>query len=455
MHMQRIRSNLGNYILKWALTGFCIAGCCLFILYRASYSLAEMFLVSTTYISDSEKPAIDEFQKYVDDNEVRAGDYETICKWVNGQKLNGITISGNRTTSISKDGILLLDSGGENSFSFYNQLQTYSKLNYLVNGFTFSVRFSDGSADVFVDTGAADRLYKVILSLDVFICALVWICFLLYACRKIVNRILLLDKEISSQDLSGPITIRGQDELSHLAMQVKESRRKLKENWDTEKKLMQQQKTFMTGITHDLRSPMTAVLSYLSLSKNARSVEEAQQFIRPAYEKMLELRELSNEVFDYLLLGSRTEVSLEGPELISSALGDALSEFIFLLGENGFSADTENLHFTNCSILFHPPYVSRIMSNILSNIEKYAAPGSEIALSLHYTQDAAVLSVRNAIYPEKAGSHGAMIGVNNIREMMRLMHGSVTIEEDEGKGIYCISLFFPINSERGNRHDRQ
>lgn len=446
MYMQRMNSKLGNYLLKWALAGFCISGCCLFILYRASYSIAETFLVSTTYIADSEESAIDELQEYINNNDVKAGDSETICRWVNDQKFNGISISGNRTISVSKDGILLLDYGRGNSFCFYNQLPAYSKLNCLVNGFTFSVRFADGPADVFVDTGAADRLYKAVLVLDVFICSLIWICFLLYACGKIVRRILALDREISSPDLSAPITIRGKDELSHLAMQVKKSREKLKENWDTEKKLMEQQRTFMAGITHDLRSPMTSVLSYLSLCNNARSAEEMQQFVRPAYEKMLELRELSNEVLDYLLLGTRTAVSLEGPERISSAFGDALSEFIFLLGEYGFSANTEKLRFENHSILFYPAYVSRIMSNILSNIEKYAAPGSEIVLSLQYTQDAAVLSVRNAIYSKTAASHGAMIGVNNIREMMRLMGGSVIIEDDKEKGVYCIFLFFPYKS---------
>lgn len=258
-----------------------------------------------------------------------------------------------------------------------------------------------------------------------------------------------MDKDVSDIDygnLSAPIASPGKDELAHLAKEVDNARIRLLEAQKTEKKTNDAQKYFVRGLAHDLRTPMTALLTYITLANQTHSPEKAQTYLASAYAKTQTLNDMINEMFEYLSLETRKTVDLSDPELLVSAFGDTLSEFIFFLAEYGFSPDTGDLSFPWETVSVNPTYVNRIFSNLFSNIEKYAASASTVKITLQCRNGEVVISVSNRIAYKETANHGSKLGLKNVGEMMRLMHGRVETDQDFEKMLFTVKLIFPLIS---------
>lgn len=420
--------------------GFIAAVFSFAVLNSFSQEVVTIELMATDVVLRSESEPVRSLQHFVKNDKVSTTDLAKLNNWAKKCKVHAMTISQKRT--------VIFDYRFD--VHSYYQMRAHSTISGWIWEYNIPVQFADKRADVFIDTGIISRLYQLAEWSCVLISVLIWMIFMVVAIHRIVKRIRLLDKEISysiNAGLNSPITVKGFDELSHLAYEADETRKQLKAAQEKKKIQEHQQKDFVSGISHDLRTPMTIILNYLELAENSVSRDEAQQYIQHAQERALELRDLTNELFESFLLDSREKIRLTGPELVSSAIGDNLSEMILMLHEDHFETDVTELVFPTERIMFNPAFISRIIANIFSNIEKYAKPGTVISISSENDDDTIGFSFSNCIAYKETSNHGAGIGTKNIRSMMHLMHGSSKEMIDLEKMAYRITLVFPITKD--------
>ncbi|MCI1310307.1 MAG: HAMP domain-containing histidine kinase [Lachnospiraceae bacterium] len=329
---------------------------------------------------------------------------------------------------------------------YRNGLQSY------LSGTTMSssipVNFADGTYDVYVDTGAAGRIYMLVFAIELFLCFLIWMFILTRGMRGIIRRIMVLDKDVSGMengDLTSAITVPGNDEVARLGKSIDNSRKALLANMQKEQREAEEKKEYIRTVTHDLRTPLTVILANLELVEHAENLTESRRFLKSTEQNAASLRDMITELFDFTITESLESIQLSGPAEAEAALGDDLSNLITLLHEDHFQTVPDTMTFPNRRILYEPSYISHIMTDILSNIRKYAVPESVIHIDLEENDENVVLTVMNPIAKTAESRQGTThLGVRNIQEMMRLMHGTGECHKDPDSGYYIVRLAFPV-----------
>ena len=199
--------------------------------------------------------------------------------------------------------------------------------------------------------------------------------------RRLTRRVIRLSREadaIGDGDLEAPITLQGEDELAQLAGEMDAMRHSVIERMSGERRAWEANSELITAISHDIRTPMTALIGYLGLLNESgfQDPERGAQFAASAYDKAMELKDLTDELFKYFLVFGRSELELNKEELRRPLLLEQLlGEAEFDLTDAGFTV--QRIEFEGeCTVQADPLYLKRVMDNLVSNIKKYADPSA-------------------------------------------------------------------------------
>lgn len=210
----------------------------------------------------------------------------------------------------------------------------------------------------------------------------------------------------------------------------------------SEQELRAAQEKLVLGMSHDLRTPLTGLMTYLEiLKKQQKNRNVTDEYIQKSLDKVIQIRNLSDQMFEYFFVNSQHKVELEEAEDIFSAFGDYLSELCVLLEDEGFTVDTEMLEWNPAAVRINTDLFGRIMNNIISNIEKYAGRNKPIQIQILYEESHIGILIGNTTDQPEQPVHKTGIGLQNISVMMEYMHGYVEVSEKEKD--YCIILYFP------------
>lgn len=94
----------------------------------------------------------------------------------------------------------------------------------------------------------------------------------------------------------------------------------------------------ITAISHDLRTPLTALVGYLDIIeyKKYKTTENLMQYIHNSREKAYQIKSLSYKLFEYFLVFDRKNyLDLETFNL-TEILSQLFEEQIFMLNNKGF-----------------------------------------------------------------------------------------------------------------------
>ncbi len=139
-------------------------------------------------------------------------------------------------------------------------------------------------------------------------------------------------------------------------------------------------KTAITNITHDLRTPLTAMLGYLDLCEKIEQSEDMSRYLSIIRDRAVHMKKLTEELFSYSV-STAEEIPEEKQEVfINQVLEDCIMDFYPSLNERGISPV---IQITQARIvrMLYPSYVERIITNLLSNAQKYSDGDLEITLS--------------------------------------------------------------------------
>ena len=174
-------------------------------------------------------------------------------------------------------------------------------------------------------------------------------------------------------DLEHPVTVRGLNELGLLAKELDQMRSALYYHRLREQAMIKQSNDMITGLSHDLRTPLTKLMLYSEIIQNDRCTDKKQldKYLARIHEKGLQMKEISDHLLKYSLSQGMPEALIMQSTLFQSAFFDRLSELIDYLTEHGFAVECD-IHWIETQIRYNDLYLNRILDNIASNINKYA-----------------------------------------------------------------------------------
>ena len=148
------------------------------------------------------------------------------------------------------------------------------------------------------------------------------------------------------------------------------------------KEAEQRKNDMIVYLAHDLKTPLTSVIGYLTLLRDEPDISEENRakYTATALDRSQRLEELINEFFDITRF-SLTTLSLEAQRIdLSLMLNQTVSEFLPILSEHSLTAKTDIQ--PGVDLLCDPDKLERVFDNLLRNAVKYSYPETEIELSM-------------------------------------------------------------------------
>ena len=217
------------------------------------------------------------------------------------------------------------------------------------------------------------------------------------------------------------------------------------------KEAEQRKNDLIVYLAHDLKTPLTSVIGYLTLLRDEPQISEEMRsrYTGIALDKAERLEDLINEFFDITRF-NLTNIQLEPERVnISRMLEQIGFEFHPILAEKDLKLETEIK--PNVEILCDPDKPARVFDNLLRNAVNYSYAGTTIYLSMDYEpiKDEVKICVENhgkTISPDKLdrifeqffrldssrrSSTGASgLGLAIAKEIVELHHGTITAESE-------------------------
>lgn len=189
--------------------------------------------------------------------------------------------------------------------------------------------------------------------------------------------------EIKNEKYLKKLDVIGKDEISELAKGINIMSERLKENYEKEKKNEEAKNELIVAVSHDLKTPLTSIIGYLDLLNDNKYdySEEQKAYLDIAYKKSLDLKKLTEELFEYTKLAN-DYIELEKIKFnISILLNQLIGEYTQFFNEKGIEVKIENpFSEINCEIDIQK--IIRVFENLIKNAEKYSYPGSEFKITV-------------------------------------------------------------------------
>ncbi len=207
-------------------------------------------------------------------------------------------------------------------------------------------------------------------------------------------------------------------------------------------------KEAVTGISHDLRTPLTAVRGYLQLLEREEDPELARKYLGIVSGRVEAMSRLTEELFRCSMAASEP-VELR-PLDLSRALEESLLSFYGAFESRGITPDIA-LPDTPVPRDLDPEALHRVLSNILSNALKYSPKDLKVALTAEgratFQNSAPGLTpvacarLFDRFYTIETGRDSTGLGLSIAKLLTERMGGSIAARCEGGRLI--IELFFP------------
>lgn len=212
-------------------------------------------------------------------------------------------------------------------------------------------------------------------------------------------------------------------------------------------------------LAHDIRTPLTSVIGYLSLLDEAPDMpaEQKEKYVSIALKKSMRLEKLINEFFELTRYNTQQIKLTKDTVDLYYMLVQLIDEFYPVLSARGNSAilnADEHL-----SVYADSEKLARVFNNILKNAAAYSDPDTEIIISAKADKDTIAVIFENhgptipsdqlsSIFDKfnrlddarKSDTGGAGLGLSIADEIIRLHGGEIFVQSENDTVTFTVSL---------------
>lgn len=240
---------------------------------------------------------------------------------------------------------------------------------------------------------------------------------------------------LQSGDFGHKVPIEGNNELTQLAEAINYLSENEREIKDKERRLNQEKEELIRTLSHDIRTPLTSIMSYTELlsAKAVFTAEEQRAYLALVGKKTAQIKELT----DILLDGGRRDVErFEDARLLMEQLAEEFEEML----EDDFRVSVDLSECSSFEGRFDVREMRRIFDNLISNVKKYADPSALVELKIFHNEGGIAVKQKNAVRQMTDSSDSYGMGINSIRRIAHNYSGSVGVKHDDATFEIIITL---------------
>ena len=211
-----------------------------------------------------------------------------------------------------------------------------------------------------------------------------------------------------------------------------------------------------TNISHDLRTPLTALCGYLDLLEQEPQTEAAARYLAVIRERTDAMRALTEELFRYSVLTATADELHTEPVCLNDVLEQSLAGFYGTLSARGI---TPSVQLPEEKVIrpLDAAALRRVFDNILSNAAKYSdgdlavvlAPDGKVTFSNRASALSRVEAARqfDRFYTVDSARGSTGLGLSIAKLLTEKLHGTISADYENETLRICIA--FPTEKQGG------
>ena len=212
----------------------------------------------------------------------------------------------------------------------------------------------------------------------------------------------------------------------------------------------------VTNISHDLRTPLTAICGYLDLLEQEVQTGAAARYLAVIRERTDAMRALTEELFRYSVLTATADELHTEPVCLNDVLEQSLAGFYGALSARGI---TPSVQLPEEKVIrpLDAAALRRVFDNILSNAAKYSDGDLTVTLSpdgkVTFSNRASALSRVEAarlfdrFYTVDSARGSTGLGLSIAKLLTEKLHGTISADYENETLRICIA--FPTEKQGG------
>ena len=201
----------------------------------------------------------------------------------------------------------------------------------------------------------------------------------------------------------------------------------------------------LTAISHDVRTPLTALLGYLEiLSDEQNTPEERKAYLEICKSNALRLKGLTDELFGFFLVFGKPTPDQVLEEFDAATLLDqVLLEHVMDLSQRGFHVESSSAGEITGKLAVDLSHFRRIFDNLFSNVRKYADQSSPVTISQKLDRDELIVTISNRINKNRTRVESNRIGLQTCHKLLTAMGGE--FNQSRTKDSFSVEVLLPLH----------
>ena len=212
----------------------------------------------------------------------------------------------------------------------------------------------------------------------------------------------------------------------------------------------------VTNVSHDLRTPLTALCGYLDLLEQEPQTEAAARYLAVIRERTDAMRALTEELFRYSVLTATADELRTEPVCLNDVLEQSLAAAYGALSARGI---TPSVQLPEEKVIrpLDAAALRRVFDNILSNAAKYSdgdlavvlTPDGEVTFSNRASALSRVEAARlfDRFYTVDSARGSTGLGLSIAKLLTEKLHGTISADYENETLRICIA--FPTEKQGG------
>ena len=401
-------------------------------------ALVEQVYLSSEAVNKRMDAEISDFRSFVEENSLASTDVNAVGQWNREHPKITLTIYGHTTTlSSSAEGAELV--GNEAGIVVRSEEKLWLSKEYPVN-------FRDGVFTVAVYDSSRGMVRAAVNLSALALAALVFLATVLLYEQHITRTVQTLSRQVrqvSRGDLQMQILPQTSDEIGQLALDVDAMRLSIIDKLQREEEAWKANSQLITAISHDVRTPLTALLGYLEIvSDESLSPDERSAYLEVCKNNALRLKGLTDELFGFFLVFGKPKPDqvLEEFDAVT-LLEQVLLEHEMDLSQRGFQVETSDDPITG-KLRVDLGHFRRIFDNLFSNVRKYADPAFPVTVSCRCDREELTVTICNHIRQSATRVESNRIGLQTCHKLVEAMGGE--FNQSRTKETFTVEVLLPL-----------